>query len=93
MVTNVSKSLKNLPLLNVTIFDNLEIILLTLFKLALDFTWLLPNWLLVFLVVEIFSVWGFLKEFGVVELGQKYSELVHKSIEKLVNMIPRYQAK
>lgn len=66
---------------------------LVLFKLAIDFSWLIPTWILIILATEIFSAWGILKEFGIVEMGKKYVDLAHKSIEKVVNMIPRYQAK
>ena len=91
--TNGLRSLKNLQFFNVPKFIYLELIALTLLKLALDFTWLLPNWVLVLLATEMFSAWGFLKEFGIIEMGKKYVELAQKSIQKVVNMIPRYQAK
>jgi hypothetical protein len=62
-------------------------------KLLVDFSWLLPTWLIIILGIEIFSVWGLLREFGVLEMANKYIGLAQKSIEKVVNMIPRYQSK
>lgn len=59
-------------------------------KLAIDFTWLLPNWLLVFIGTQIFADWTLLKYFGLIEMGKNYVKLANKSIEKVTHMIPKY---
>lgn len=66
---------------------------LVAFKLAIDFTWLIPTWFLIILATEVFSAWEFLKELGLIELAQKYIDLAHKSLEKVMAMIPKHQAK
>jgi hypothetical protein len=40
---------------------------LMVFKLALDFVWLLPSWLVILLVAELFSAWEILKGYGMSE--------------------------
>lgn len=34
---------------------------LVVLKLAVDFTWLIPTWVLVILATEVFAAWGFLQ--------------------------------
>ena len=82
---------------NVTILESnclhySELMFLVLFKLAIDFSWLIPTCVLIVLGTELFSAWELLKELGLIELAKKYIDLAHKSLDKVMGMIPKYKA-
>ena len=53
--------------------------------------YLLPNWLVVLLLVEVWAGWDFLVDYGIVELAQTQVVSAEASLRKLFQMIPRYQ--
>lgn len=69
---------------------NLELILIVLLKLAVDFTWLFPSWFIIFFSVQLYSSWGLLKDLGVIELIEGHVKTASSSVQKLKNIIPKY---
>jgi hypothetical protein len=59
--------------------------------LAAQLTFMLPNWLVVVVSVELLAGWDLLAELGVVELVQTQMVSAEQSVKKLFEMIPRYR--
>ena len=69
----------------------LEILVVIGAGLIGQLVYLLPNWLVVLLLAEVWAGWDFLVDYGIVELVQTQVVSAEASLRKLFEMIPRYQ--
>jgi len=53
--------------------------------------YLLPSWLIVLLIAEVWASWELLVDYGIVELVETQVQSAEVSLKKLFEMIPRYQ--
>ena len=58
---------------------------------AAQLTFMLPNWLVVLVLVELVGAWDLLREIGVIELVESQVKSAEVSVGKLFEMIPRYK--
>lgn len=59
--------------------------------LIAQLTFILPNWLVVLIAVEMVGGWDLLRDFGLVELVESQVRSAEVSLGKLLEMIPRYK--
>lgn len=59
--------------------------------LVAQLTYMLPNWLVVLVLVELVGAWDLLAAMGVVEMVESQVQSAEVSVGKLFDMIPRYK--
>ena len=60
--------------------------------LGAQMTHWLPNWLVVFVLVQLVAGWQLLSDFGVVEMVLTQAQAAEQSLGKLIEMIPRHKS-
>ena len=69
----------------------IEVMVVIGFGAFSQLAYLLPDWLIVLLAVELWAGWGMLQEFGLIELAQTQLKTAENALRKLFEMIPRYK--
>ena len=60
--------------------------------LIAQMTFWFPDWLAVFLLVQVVACWELMSEMGVVEMVQTQVQAAEGSLNKFIDMIPRHKS-